>query len=184
MIKSGDQRRNGCSDGTTAATNPALSEAEGGSGPAEPAPCAALRYRFLEDAPTADVGFLASGKTLEECFTAAADATLAVMLANPASLRPTTQLRLHVDSDALDLALLKFLEELIYYKDTQSLFLRVRDVRVRQTAEQWSVEAVAEGETIDPTRHQLSADVKAVTLHRLTVQQTDGGWEATVVLDI
>jgi SHS2 domain-containing protein len=140
-------------------------------------------YRFLEDAPTADVGFLASGDTLEECFSAAADATLAVMLGNPASLRPVMERRLHVESDSVDLALLKLLEELIYYKDAQSLFLRVRDVRVRH-AEQWSVEAVAEGETIDAARHQLSADVKAVTLHRLNVQRTNGGWEATVVLDI
>jgi protein archease len=141
-------------------------------------------YRFLEDAPTADVGFLASGRTLEDCLQSAADATLAVMLANPESLRPQTRRPLHVESDAVDLALLKLLEELIFFKDTESLFLRVRDVQTRHEAARWIVDATAEGETIDPSRHRLSADVKAVTLHRLKVQQTDGGWEATVVLDI
>jgi SHS2 domain-containing protein len=141
-------------------------------------------YQFIEDAPTADVGFRATGATLEECFTAAGDATLEVMLANPDSLQPHTRRPLHVEGDCIELALLKLLEELIYYKDTESLFLRLRDVRVGQAGEQWSVDATAEGETIDPSRHQLSADIKAVTVHRLSVQRTESGWAATVVLDI
>jgi SHS2 domain-containing protein len=141
-------------------------------------------YRLLDDAPTADVGFVASGDTLAACFQAAADATLAVMLGNPEALQARTQRPLHAEGDRLDLALLNFLEELIFYKDSESLFLRVTRVEVTQRDERWSVEAVAEGETIDATRHLLSADVKAVTLHRLDVRSVDGRWDATVVLDI
>lgn len=143
-----------------------------------------MPYRLLEDAPTADVGFVAFGVTLEECFRGAADATLEAMLANPDALQPRVQHSVHVEDDGVDLALLKFLEELIYYKDAESLFLRVRRVAVAQREDRWIVDATLEGETIDPTRHQLSGDVKAVTVHRLHVQRTNGGWEATVVLDI
>ena len=78
-----------------------------------------MPYQYVEDAPTADVGFVATGKTLEQCLRAAADATLAVMLGNPESLQPTERRALHVESDAVDLALLKLLEELIYYKDAE-----------------------------------------------------------------
>jgi SHS2 domain-containing protein len=141
-------------------------------------------YRLLDDAPTADVGFVATGETLAACFRAAADATLEVMLANPATLRAGERRRLHVESDAVDLALLKLLEELIYYKDAERLLLRVTDVDAKQHDGEWVVEATAEGEPIDPSRHQLSGDVKAVTLHRLQVLQTARGWEATVVLDV
>lgn len=143
-----------------------------------------MAYRFLEDAPTADVGFVASGKTLEECFRAAADATLDVMLANRDSLQRRERRTMHIENEILDMALLNFLEELIYHKDAEGLFLQVTSVSVTQHDERWTVEATAEGEHIDPTRHQLSADVKAVTLHRLGVQRTEGGWEATVVLDV
>ncbi len=143
-----------------------------------------MPYHLLDDAPTADVGFVATGETLAACFRAAADATLDVMLGNPAALQIRERRRLHVESDAVDLALLKLLEELIYYKDAERLFLRLTEVDARQRDGGWIVEATAEGEPIDPSRHQLSGDVKAVTLHRLKVTQTARGWEATVVLDV
>ena len=143
-----------------------------------------MPYRFLEDQFTADVGFVASGRTLDECFAAAAEATLEVMLANPQSLRPRERRTAHVESESLDLALLRFLEELVYYKDTEQLLLRSTSVAVAQRDGRWVVDGSLEGEPIDASRHELCADVKAVTLHRLEVRRTNGGWEATVVLDI
>lgn len=143
-----------------------------------------MPYRLLDDAPTADVGFVATGATLAACMRAAADATLEVMVSNPDALRPTERRTLHAESDAVDLALLKLLEELIYFKDAERLFLRVTQVDARQRNGEWVVDASAEGERIDPARHQLSGDVKAVTLHRLKVMHTPCGWEATVVLDV
>jgi SHS2 domain-containing protein len=143
-----------------------------------------MPYRFLEDAVTADVGFVASGVTLEECFAAAAEATLHVMLDNTASLQLRQQRPVHLEDDALDLLLLKFLEELVYRKDAEGILLRPTTVQVMRRAQRWCVDAVLEGEGIDPVRHELSADVKAVTLHQLRVQRTETGWEATVVLDI
>jgi SHS2 domain-containing protein len=143
-----------------------------------------MPYRFLEDQFTADVGFVASGDTLNECFAAAAHATLEVMLANPEVLEVCEHRAVHVESEALDLALLRFLEELVFYKDADQLLLRPTRVSVTQQPEGWIVDAELEGETLNPARHQLSADVKAVTLHHLSVRCTDGNWEATVVLDI
>ena len=143
-----------------------------------------MSFHLLDDAPPADVGFVASGATLEDCFRAAADATLAVMLGNPEALHLRERRVLHVESDRADLALLKLLEELIYYKDADGLFLRVTQLSTVHDGGRWVVDATAEGETIDPTRHQLSGDVKAVTMHRLRVEHTEDGWQATVVLDI
>jgi SHS2 domain-containing protein len=143
-----------------------------------------VSFHLLEDAPPADVGFVAAGATLEECFRAAADATLEVMLGNPEALCLRERRVLHVESDSVELALLKLLEELIYYKDADGLFLRVTHVTAVRAGDRWVVDATAEGEAIDPTRHQLSGDVKAVTMHRLRVVHTEDGWQATVVLDI
>jgi len=41
-----------------------------------------------------------------------------------------------------------------------------------------------EGETIDPDRHDLRTEVKAVTWHDLRAEQTENGWEGYVLLDI
>jgi len=141
-------------------------------------------HRFLDDAPTADVGFVAFGNTLAGCFQAAADATLEVMVVNPEAVAERVTRAVHVEHEVLDLALLRFLEELIFYKDAERLFLRATRVEVAERSGRWVIDATVAGEMIDPSRHQLSGDVKAVTLHRLNVRQTDAGWEATVVLDI
>jgi SHS2 domain-containing protein len=143
-----------------------------------------MPYEFLDDAPPADVGFEAWGQSLGECFQAAADATLETMLANPDSLRQQESRDAHVENEELEIALVKFLEELIYHKDANQLLLKATDVRVSQGGDAWSVDATLKGESIDPSRHELSNDVKAVTVHRLKVERTGGGWKATVVLDV
>jgi SHS2 domain-containing protein len=49
----------------------------------------------------------------------------------------------------------------------------------------WELVATVRGEPIDPKRHALRADVKAVTYHQFEVVQTEtGGWKARVVVDI
>jgi SHS2 domain-containing protein len=143
-----------------------------------------MPYEFLDDAPTADVGFAASGETLAECFRAAAEATLASMVANPEAVRRKERREVHVRHDEIDLSLVAFLEELVFYKDAESLLLHAGEVRVEHRAAGWGVHAVLEGEPIDPARHDLTGDVKAVTLHRLTVERGEAGWRATVVLDV
>lgn len=145
---------------------------------------AQLPYEFLDDAPTADVGFRAWGPTLDDCFRAAADATLASMLGNPGAVGSAVRRRVRVGHTDLDLALLRFLEELVYYKDAEALLLRATQVHVEEDVRGWRVEGVLEGERIDPARHHLTGDVKAVTVHRLKVEKTGAGWQSTVVLDV
>jgi len=72
----------------------------------------------------------------------------------------------------------------VYYKDAAAELLRATGVGVTQRDGRWIVEAVLEGEAIDPARHQTAGDVKAVTMHRLKVERTPRGWQATAVLDV
>ena len=43
--------------------------------------------------------------------------------------------------------------------------------------------ASLEGETFDRTRHHLLGEIKAVTYHRLAVEESASGWRAVVVFD-
>lgn len=143
-----------------------------------------MPYRFVDAAPTADVGFVAEGPDPGTCFAAACAATLATMLDNPESLRPSVERPLHVEAESLDLLLLRLLEELVFYKDAEHLFLAVDAVRVVGDDGAWQATAMGRGEAVDRSRHRLAADVKAVTLHGLEVEPTATGWRASVVLDI
>jgi len=141
-------------------------------------------YRYLEEIATADVAFEAWGATREETFLAAADATLNTMVEEIGTVAPREHREISIAADSLDLLLFEFLQELVYHKDAGRLLLRVRDLRIEETGSGYRLHANAFGETIDPGRHPLLADVKAVTLHRLVVERTRDGWRAVVVLDV
>ena len=143
-----------------------------------------MPYRYLDDIAIADVAFEAWGATLEEMFTSCADAAMNVMVEDLATIQRLETLEIAVENGEADLLLFNFLNELIFYKDARRLLLRVSDLTISRRNGLFSLHAVLSGEEIDPARHQLNVDVKAVTLHRFRVEETGTGWEATVILDI
>ena len=143
-----------------------------------------MPYDYLEDIGTADIAFEATGCDLPELFTAAADATMNVMIDNLEAIEPRETRCIALKNHAIDMLLFDFLQELIYFKDADRLLLRIREVQIDQKDDAYSLNATATGEPLDPARHQQRADVKAVTLHDFRVEKTDGGWKASVLLDI
>ena len=141
-------------------------------------------YRYLEEIATADVAFEAWGATPEETFLAAADATLNTMVEEIGTVAPLERRVFSLAADSLDLLLFELLQELVYHKDAERLLLRVRDLRIEESGSGYRLHAETIGEKIDPGRHPLLADIKAVTLHRLSVEKTPSGWRAVVVLDV
>jgi SHS2 domain-containing protein len=140
-------------------------------------------YEYIDDV-TSDVTFRASGRDLDELFTAAADATTNCMVAGLDSVRPTSTLPVSLEADALDLLLMRFLDEIVFHKDAKRLLLRAHAVHVAASAGRPRLSATLRGETIDPARHALEADVKGVTLQGLRVTRASTGWEAQVTLDV
>jgi SHS2 domain-containing protein len=143
-----------------------------------------MPYDYLEDIGTADIAFEATGRDLPELFTAAADATMNVMIDNLEAIEPRETRRIALKNDAIDMLLFDFLQELIYFKDADRLLLRVRKAQIDQKDEEYFLKAKVAGERLDDARHHQRADVKAVTLHQFQVEQTDSGWKTTVILDI
>ena len=143
-----------------------------------------MPYKYLDDIATADVAFMAWGKTLAEVFSASAQATLGVMVENQEDIRAQTWKKILLEDEQLDLLLLRFLQELIFYKDAEQLLLCYEVLAVEKRGKIYCLEAELTGEKIDLRRHKLGVDVKAVTLHRLSVKEMNGQWQAIVVLDI
>src|SRR5262249_19773053 len=130
------------------------------------------------------IAFEATGRDLSELFMAAADATMNVMIENIDAIEARETQHLELNNDKIDMLLFDFLQELIYLKDAGRLLLRIREVQIDEKDTAYSLKVTAAGETLDATRHQQRADVKAVTLHDFSVENEDGGWKARVLLDI
>ncbi len=143
-----------------------------------------MPYHYLDDVAIADAAFEARAATLAELFSCSCDAALGVMVEDPAAILPRESRTFTAEEDALDMLLYRLLGELVFYKDSEGILLRCPRCGLEERAGRWSLEAELAGEQADPARHRLLADVKAVTLHLLSVGRVSGGWSARVVLDI
>ena len=142
-----------------------------------------MPYRYLEHIATSDVAFEAWGKTIEELFIAASDATMNVMVEDISTISDKIQRSFHIEDPNVDMLLFKLLQEHIFYKDADQLLLRIKEIKVQSKKNHYDLIAEAYGETLDMHKHELLADVKAVTLHRFSVEGDDLGWRAKVILD-
>jgi SHS2 domain-containing protein len=143
-----------------------------------------MPYEFLEDIAIADIAFRAWGKTLEELFITAGDATINAMIDNLEAIELKETRTFNLENDELDMLLFNFLQEFVYYKDSELLLLRAQQVQIEEKNSAYHLTAVTQGERLDRERHEERVDVKAITLHRFQLEKTDDGWTAMVILDI
>ena len=143
-----------------------------------------MPYRFLGDIATADVAFEAWGASREALFAASAAALLRTMVEKPAEVQRRQEIAINLEHEELDLLLFDFLGELVFYKDARRLLLHADELRINDAEGVIRLEVLARGEEIDPHRHKLLVDVKAVTLHRFQVVCDNGAWKSTIVLDV
>ena len=142
-----------------------------------------MPFEFHDEIATADVAFEAWGQTIEEMFISAAEATMNVMVADLEKIERRESREIEISSDAVDMLLFNLLQEIIFLKDAEQLLLRIESVEIGYDG-LYFVKAICWGEQIDPGKHELIVDVKAVTLHMFKVEQTPRGWDAFIILDI
>ena len=86
-------------------------------------------YEFVEGA-TSDLAFVAHGPTLEAAFAAAGEALLAATLERPDSVERRERRSLALEEPDLELLLMRFLNELVYLRDAESLLLHPERILV------------------------------------------------------
>jgi SHS2 domain-containing protein len=149
---------------------------------------------------TADVGLRVRAASMSGLFEDAARGLFSVMVANLAAVQPLQEIRIQLQRPGLDDLWHDWLAELLFVFHGRRLALAAftASVRVAERCEEavtaagaaaeaapmmW-LDAVARGEHIDPTRHEIAVEVKAITWHGLHVEQWSEGWLAEVILDI
>ena len=143
-----------------------------------------MPFEYLDDIATADAAFRAWGVSKEEMFTAAAEATLGVMVGDLSSIEERQKRQVELRAQSLEMLLFGFLQELIFYKDAERLLLRVTRLEIGQREGEFMLTGQLAGEEIDTARHELMVDVKAVTLHRFEAVKLEEIWQSRVILDI
>ena len=120
------------------------------------------RYEIIDH--TADIAIKTSGESLDEAFENAAYAMFDTM-ADASSIKPVGEVKVEIEAEDLGQLLVDWLSELLYLCDVDDALFSEFEV----TIEGNKLSGIARGEKIDPARHGLKTDIKAVTYHMLEV---------------
>ena len=142
-----------------------------------------MSFRFVENVATADCAVEIKAGTLPEIFVDAAKSLVACMI-DPASVRSETEWTIQLSEDNLQALLYAWLSELVYIRDSENVIFSDFEVIALESGREHRIEAVAKGERIDHDRHDISVDVKAVTMHMFSVEKEGNEWKAFVIFDL
>jgi len=135
-------------------------------------------YEFFEH--TADLGLRIRAPDLDTLFADAARALFAAIVEDLGTVQPLQHIEVRLSADDCEYLLFDWLKELLYHWDIKHLVCGRFEVHVGPEG----LAGSAWGEHLDPARHRLEHEVKAITYHGLRVEQTEDGWLAEVIVDI
>jgi len=141
-----------------------------------------LPYEPVEH--TADLAYIARGRSLEELFAHAAEGMMAFLI-DPGFVGSPEEDLLEIDGRDVEELLISFLQEILFRLEVRGRIYRAFEV---ERAAPPRLRARARGEDFDPARHELQADIKAATYHDLRVVTEESAvgrlWRVRIVLDI
>jgi SHS2 domain-containing protein len=129
---------------------------------------------------TGDAGILLRAENLRQLFERAAWGMFSV-LTNVAEIRLVEETHIQVEANDLPALMLAWLSELNYRHVTEHRLFGKFEVSVISDQ---MVFAEVSGETINPDRHTIFTEIKAVTFHGLRLEKSDNGWEAQIIFDL
>lgn len=134
---------------------------------------------FLVLDHTADVGIMATGKTLKEAFEVAA-AGLFYIIAETKNLRPLKHFTVSLNGDNLDELLIRWLNHLLFLHEVEKVLLC--KFKIQELTEH-TLKGTVSGEEIDLSRHEIKTYVKGATYHNLVVSTGDQA-KVQVIFDV
>jgi len=141
-----------------------------------------MPFKITDIYTSADVGLIVTGESLEELFIDSAMG-LTEIIVNSEGLEDDRTISLEINAENIEDLYFSWLSDIVYYKDAESFLLK-RPILELFDAEKSSLKAILHGDTIDPARHILKADIKGVTLYKLKIRKTGNIWRSEVVFDL
>jgi len=139
-------------------------------------------FEFLEH--TADVYIAAYGRNLAEAFENAALAMFETMT-DVKAVKPKIREAVEVRGEDKHALLYSWLEELLVrFELSENLYSKFDVEEIKETEDGYELRAVIYGEPFDPVRHKSKVGIKAVTYHRMEIEETSKGVTLRFILDI
>lgn len=128
---------------------------------------------------TADIGFRAYGKDLNEAFE---NAGLAIfnIISDTDDIVPAKEISFEVASEDNVSLLYDYLEELLFYHEVEFMLFSEFHVEI---GDEFHLKATIKGEGIDWDRHERKTEIKAITFHKMDVKQ-GGTVELQAIVDL
>jgi len=137
------------------------------------------KYEFINH--TADLGIKVKGKDLAELFANAGYALFDIILEDISKIKAAQSLQINIPGGELEDIFADWMRKLLSKFDLENLGFKEFNVT---KIDKSGLEAVVKGEKIDPSKHSLKTEIKAVTYHGLEVRKNNDLWEAQVIFDV
>jgi tRNA nucleotidyltransferase (CCA-adding enzyme) len=128
----------------------------------------------------ADVGVRAWGADRAEAFAQAALGVLALAV-TPADVEERETRDVRAQAATVQDLLVAWINECVYVHEIEGF--AVHRVGVHRVGDDVA-HGVLHGEPLDPGRHRLGTVVKGATYHRVSVAETETGYEIRVIVDV
>ena len=137
-----------------------------------------MAYELIDH--TADIGIRVNEPSIKDLFQTAAHA-MYDQVTDRSKLKGMYIKEIHVKGmDRPDL-LINWLRELLWCWTIDSQL--VKQIKITEMYDD-QIRANFFYDEFDPVQHEILKDVKAVTYHGISVDETDTGWEATIIFDV
>jgi len=141
-----------------------------------------MPYRFSDEYSPADAGLIITGDSLEELF---ADAAIGMteITADLVNIDESREMPVEIEADSLEQLFFDWLSEIVYLRDADGFLFKSCDLKI-DIGKHAKLKGRLFGDSIDPGRHILKVDVKAVTLYRLKIEKINNHWRGEAVFDL
>lgn len=129
---------------------------------------------------TADIGFYAFGKNLNEAFE---NAGLAIfnIISNTDTINPQKSIEFEITSEDEVSLLYDYLEELLFYHEVEFMLFSEFGIEIDKINGGYRLKAIIKGEDINWDKHERDCEIKAITFHQMEVNISDDVWLKAIV---
>lgn len=139
------------------------------------------KFEFFD--VTADVGYWAYGKTMDEAFENAALALFEVMT-DTTNIKPLMEKKIELEAEDAYALLYDWLSELIFIHDSENLIFSQFKVKITvKNNETYILKASVWGEPFNLEKNESRDEVKAATYHLMEIKEENGYVMLQVILD-
>lgn len=135
-------------------------------------------YEFFD--VTADAGFYAYGENINQAFENAALAMFNI-ITDTQNVSNTKTYYFSIQSEDKISLLYDFLEELLFIHETEFMLFSQFSINIDDNL---NLKAIVKGEMIDWEKHKRGSEIKAITFHKMNIEQTKDSCKIQAILDL